>query len=77
VAVEPDNAARYLFSSTRAGAQAFDLSRQFFAAATDARGDDRRSDRTEAAGTVRGSTHRTDRRPDVSRLAHPAAAAVA
>jgi len=39
VAVEPDNSARYLFSSTRAGAQAFDLSRQFFAAATDARGE--------------------------------------
>ena len=39
VAVEPDNAARYLFSSTRAGAHAFDLSRQFFAAATDARGE--------------------------------------
>jgi hypothetical protein len=37
--VEPDNAARYLFSSTRAGANAFDLSRQFFAAATDARGE--------------------------------------
>ena len=39
VAVEPDNAARYLFSSTRAGANAFDLSRQFFTAATDARGE--------------------------------------
>ena len=39
VAVEPDNAARYLFSSTRAGATAFDLSRQFFAAATDAGGE--------------------------------------
>ena len=39
VAVEPDNSARYLFSSTRAGANAFDLSRQFFAAATDARGE--------------------------------------
>ena len=39
LAVEPDNSARYLFSSTRAGAHAFDLSRQFFAAATDARGE--------------------------------------
>ena len=39
VAVEPDNAARYLFSSTRAGAHAFELSRQFFAAATEARGE--------------------------------------
>ena len=39
VAVEPDNAARYLFSSTPAGASAFDLSRQFFAAATGARGE--------------------------------------
>ena len=37
VAVEPDNAARYLFSSTRSGIQAFDLSRQFFAAATSVR----------------------------------------
>ena len=39
VAVEPDNSARYLFSSAHAGANAFDLSRQFFAAATDARGE--------------------------------------
>jgi SAM-dependent methyltransferase len=39
MAVEPDNSARYLFSSTRAGANAFDLSRQFFAAATAARGE--------------------------------------
>ena len=39
VAVEPDNSARYLFSSAHAGASAFDLSRQFFAAATDARGE--------------------------------------
>jgi SAM-dependent methyltransferase len=39
VAVEPDNAARYLFSSTPAGAHAFDLARQFFAAETDARGE--------------------------------------
>jgi SAM-dependent methyltransferase len=39
VAVEPDNSARYLFSSTPAGANAFDLARQFFTAATDARGE--------------------------------------
>jgi hypothetical protein len=39
VAVEPDNAARYLFSSVPAGAKAFDLSREFFAAAADARGE--------------------------------------
>ena len=39
VAVEPDNSARYLFSSTPTGANAFDLSRQFFTAATDARGE--------------------------------------
>jgi SAM-dependent methyltransferase len=39
VAVEPDNAARYLFSSVPAGAKAFDLSRVFFAAAADARGE--------------------------------------
>ena len=39
VAVEPDNSARYLFSSTRAGTNAFDLSKQFFTAATDARGE--------------------------------------
>ena len=39
VAVEPDNSARYLFSSTPAGANAFELSRRFFAAATDARGE--------------------------------------
>jgi hypothetical protein len=37
VAVEPDNAARYLFSSVAAGVKAFDLSRQFFAAAAEAR----------------------------------------
>jgi len=39
LAVEPDNAARYLFSSIRAGATAFDLSKQFFTAATDAHGE--------------------------------------
>jgi SAM-dependent methyltransferase len=39
VAVEPDNSARYLFSSSRAGTNAFDLSKQFFTAATDARGE--------------------------------------
>jgi len=39
VAVEPDNAARYLFSSVRSGTHAFELSRQFFAAATSARGE--------------------------------------
>ena len=37
VAVEPDNAARYLFSSTPAGGHAFDLAKRFFAAAADAR----------------------------------------
>jgi ubiquinone/menaquinone biosynthesis C-methylase UbiE len=37
--VEPDNAARYLFSSVPAGAHAFDLSKQFYAAAADARGE--------------------------------------
>jgi hypothetical protein len=40
VAVEPDNAARYLFSSTTtAGTHAFDLAKQLFAAAADARGE--------------------------------------
>jgi SAM-dependent methyltransferase len=39
VAVEPDNGARYLFGSTPAGAKAFDLSRQFFAAAAEAHGE--------------------------------------
>src|SRR4029079_3817577 len=39
LAGEPDNAARYLFSSIRAGATAFDLSKQFFTAATDAHGE--------------------------------------
>jgi SAM-dependent methyltransferase len=39
VAVEPDNSARYLFSSVSAGGKAFGLSREFFAAAADARGE--------------------------------------
>ena len=39
VAVEPDNAARYLFSSTSAGGHAFDLAKRFFATAADARGE--------------------------------------
>jgi ubiquinone/menaquinone biosynthesis C-methylase UbiE len=39
LAVEPDNAARYLFSSVPAGRHAFDLAKQFFAAAADARGE--------------------------------------
>jgi SAM-dependent methyltransferase len=39
VAVEPDNAARYLFSSAGAGAKAFALSKEFFAAAADVRGE--------------------------------------
>jgi SAM-dependent methyltransferase len=39
MAVEPDNAARYLFSSVPAGRHAFDLAKQFFAAAADARGE--------------------------------------
>lgn len=37
VAVEPDNAARYLFSGSPTGAHAFELSKRFFAAAADAR----------------------------------------
>jgi ubiquinone/menaquinone biosynthesis C-methylase UbiE len=36
VAVEPDNASRFLFSSIPSGSQAFELSKQFFAAAADA-----------------------------------------
>ena len=39
MAVEPDNAARYHFSSVPAGAHAFELSKQFYAAAGDARGE--------------------------------------
>ena len=39
MAVEPDNAARYLFSSVSAGSHAFELAKQFFAAAADARGE--------------------------------------
>ena len=39
MAVEPDNAARYLFSSVPAGGHAFDLAKQFFAAAADAKGE--------------------------------------
>jgi SAM-dependent methyltransferase len=39
MAVEPDNAARYLFSSVAAGGHAFALAKQFFAAAADARGE--------------------------------------
>ncbi len=39
VAVEPDNGAGYLFSSTPAGVHAFGVAKQFFAAAADARGE--------------------------------------
>lgn len=39
MAVEPDNAARYLFSSVPAGGHAFELAKQFFSAAADARGE--------------------------------------
>lgn len=39
MAVEPDNAARYLFSSVPTGGHAFDLAKQFFSAAADARGE--------------------------------------
>jgi len=39
VAVEPDNGARYAFSSTPAGGDAFDLSAKFFAAVAAARGE--------------------------------------
>jgi SAM-dependent methyltransferase len=39
VAVEPDNAARYLFSSVSPGRDAFDLAKRFFAAAAEARGE--------------------------------------
>ena len=39
VAVEPDNSAQYLFSSVPSGGRAFELSRQFFAALADARGE--------------------------------------
>jgi SAM-dependent methyltransferase len=39
MAVEPDNAARYLFSSVPSGAHAFELAKQFYAAAADARGE--------------------------------------
>ena len=39
VAVEPDNAARYLFSSAPSGVKAFELAKQFFATAADARGE--------------------------------------
>ena len=39
MAVEPDNSARYLFSSVPSGGHAFELAKQFFAAAADARGE--------------------------------------
>jgi SAM-dependent methyltransferase len=39
VAVEPDNSARYSYSPTPAGQQAFDVSARFFAALAAARGD--------------------------------------
>lgn len=39
LAVEPDNSARYAFSSTPAGRRAFELSAQFFVALAGARGD--------------------------------------
>lgn len=57
VAVEPDNAARYLFSSSAAGENAFELARQFFSAAADARGertDDRIGPKLPALFTVNG-----------------------
>jgi SAM-dependent methyltransferase len=39
VAVEPDNAARYFYSSSEAGARAYDSAGRFFAALSHARGD--------------------------------------
>ena len=39
VAVEPDNSARYLYSSIASGRRVFELSTQFFSALTAARGD--------------------------------------
>jgi ubiquinone/menaquinone biosynthesis C-methylase UbiE len=39
VAVEPDNTARYAYSSAPAGARAFEMSKQFFAAVANARGE--------------------------------------
>jgi SAM-dependent methyltransferase len=39
VAVEPDNAARYFYSSSPAGMRAYDMARQFFASAARGRGD--------------------------------------
>jgi ubiquinone/menaquinone biosynthesis C-methylase UbiE len=39
VAVEPDNAARYFYSSSQAGARAYAAAAQFFAALSHARGD--------------------------------------
>ena len=39
VAVEPDNSARYWFSSTPSGARAYELGSRFFAALAEARGD--------------------------------------
>lgn len=44
VAVEPDNAGRYFYSSSEAGRRAYDLARQFFAALAQARGDSTDSD---------------------------------
>ncbi len=44
VAVEPDNAGRYFYSSSEAGRRAYDLARQFFAALAQARGDATDSD---------------------------------
>ncbi|MBI4887549.1 MAG: methyltransferase domain-containing protein [Acidobacteria bacterium] len=38
IAVEPDNSARYLYSSARAGGQAFEAAARFFAAVAAARG---------------------------------------
>ena len=39
VSVEPDNAARYLFSAVPSGGHAFELSRRFYSLAADARGE--------------------------------------
>ena len=69
VAVEPDNTARYGFSSTPLGRRAFELSAQFFIALDGPRGD-RFDHWSDASRTFRAPRHRAALGPAVSRVAN-------
>ena len=68
VAVEPDNSARYGFSSTPAGRRAFELSRSFFSALSGQ--PSAACDRPQFAAAVFRAWPRTDRGPPLSCLAN-------